>query len=104
MLSIRDPSVTANPASRMTISRAEAIRRLSLVLPLERQCEALKTENVCLHSELRHQQDFVSRLKFLLSERLNKIDQLNATIDRLRDQNRKLDAENEHLCEMVRLS
>src|SRR6516165_9745222 len=69
----------------MTISRAEAIRRLSQVLPLERQCEALKTENVCLHTELRHQQDFVSRLKFLLSERLNKIDQLNATIDRLRD-------------------
>jgi hypothetical protein len=88
----------------MIISRAEAIRRLSLVLPLERQCEALKTENVCLHSKLRHQQDFVSRLKFLLSERLSKIDQLNATIDRLRDQNRKLDAENEHLCEMVRLS
>ena len=88
----------------MTISRAEAIRRLSLVLPLERQCEALKTQNICLHTELRHQQDIVSRLKFLLSERLNKIDQLNATIDRLRDQNRKLDAENEHLCEMVRLS
>jgi hypothetical protein len=88
----------------MTISRAEAIRRLSLVLPLERQCEALKSQNVCLHTELRHQQDFVGRLKFLLSERLNKIDQLNATIDRLRDQNRKLDAENEHLCEMVRLS
>jgi hypothetical protein len=88
----------------MTISRAEAIRRLSQVLPLERQYEALKTENVCLHSELRHQQDFVSRLKFLLGERLNKIDQLNATIDRLRDQNKKLDAENEHLCEMVRLS
>jgi hypothetical protein len=89
----------------MIISRAEAIRRLSLVLPLERQCEALKTENVCLHTELRHQQDFVGRLKFLLSERLNKIDQLNATIDRrLRDQNKKLDQENEHLVEMVRLS
>jgi hypothetical protein len=104
MLSIRDPSVTANPASRMTISRAEAIRRLSQVLPLERQYEALKTENVCLHTELRHQQNFVSRLKFLLSERLNKIDQLNATIDRLREQNRRLDAEAEHYAEMVKAS
>ena len=87
-----------------TISRAEAIRRLSQVLPLERQCETLKTENVCLHSKLRHQQDFVSRLKFLLSERLNKIDQLNATIDRLREQNRRLDAEAERYAEMVKLS
>ena len=88
----------------MTISRAEAIRRLSLVLPLERQCEALKTQNICLHSELRHQQDFVGRLKFLLRERLNKIDQLNATIDRLREQNRRLDAEAERYAEMVKLS
>jgi hypothetical protein len=89
----------------MTISRAEAIRRLSQeVLPLERQCEALKTQNICLHTELRHQQEFVGRLKFLLSERLNRIDQLNAIIDRLREQNRRLDAEAERYAEMVRLS
>ena len=86
----------------MTISRAEAIRRLSLVLPLERQCEALKTENVCLHTELRHQQDFVSRLKFLLSERLNKIDDLNAKLEQARAQIRKLDGECEHLAELVK--
>ena len=88
----------------MIISRAAAIRRFRQVLPLERQYEALKTENVCLHTELQHQQDFVSRLKFLLSERLNKIDQLNATIDRLREQNRRLDAEAERYAEMVKLS
>ena len=57
-----------------------------------------------LHTKLRHQQDFVSRLKFLLSERLNKIDQLNATIDRLREQNKRLDAEAERYAEMVKAS
>ena len=88
----------------MTISRAEAIRRLNQVLPLERQCEALKTANVCLHTELRHQQDFVSRLKFLLSERLNKIDDLNAKLEQARAQIRKLDGECEHLAEMVKAS
>jgi hypothetical protein len=88
----------------MTISRSEAIRRLSQVLPLERQCEALKTENVCLHSKLRHQQEFVGRLKFLLSERLNKIGQLNATIDRLREQNKRVEAEANRYAEMVKLS
>jgi hypothetical protein len=40
-------------------------------------------------------------LKFLLRERLNKIDQLNATIDRLREQNKRLDAEAERYAEMV---
>ena len=95
----------------MTISRAEAIRRLSQVLPLERQCEALKTENVCLRSELRHKQDFVGRLEYLLHQRTEmidalhgRIDQLNATIDRLREQNRRLDAEAERYAEMVKLS
>ena len=87
----------------MTISRAEAIRRLSQVLPLERQCEALKTENVCLRSELRHKQDFVGRLEYLLHQRTEMIDALHR-IDQLREQNRRLDAEAERLAEMVRLS
>ena len=69
----------------MTISRAEAIRRLSQVLPLERQCEALKTENVCLRSELRHKQDFVGRLEYLLHQRTEMIDALHDRIDQLRE-------------------
>ena len=39
----------------------------------------------------------------MLHERLDKINALTATIDQLREQNRKLDQENEHLVEMVRL-
>jgi hypothetical protein len=86
----------------MTISRATAIRRLSQVLPLERQYEALKTENVCLHTELRHQQDFVSRLKFLLRERLARIDDLNGKLEQARAQIRKLGEENDHLAQLAK--
>jgi hypothetical protein len=86
----------------MTISRAAAIRRLGQVLPLERQYEALKTENVCLHTELRHQQDFVSRLKFLLRERLTRIDDLNGKLEQARALIRKLGEENDHLAQLAK--
>jgi hypothetical protein len=85
-------------------SRSQALLELRQVVPLQQENSALKTTIVCLRRELETKGGHVDRLKFLLSERLNRIDQLNATIDRLRDQNRKLDAENEHLVEMVRLS
>ena len=77
---------------------------LALVAPLEQENNALKTAIVCLRRELENKGDHVSRLKFLLHERLTKIDQLNATIDRLREQNRRLDAEAEHYAEMVKAS
>ena len=90
--------------SNPTMPHAQVLRRLASVVPLERECNQLKTAIALLHSELQNKEGHVGRLQFLLRERLNKIDQLNGVIDRLRDQNRKLDAENEHLCEMVRLS
>jgi hypothetical protein len=40
----------------------------------------------------------------LLHERLTKIDELTGTIDRLREQNRRLDEEAEHLAEMIRFA
>ena len=72
--------------------------------PLEQENNALKTTICCLRRELENKGGHVARLKFLLGERLNKIDQLNATIDRLREQNRRLDAEAEHYAEMVKAS
>jgi regulator of replication initiation timing len=42
-------------------------------------------------------------LEVLMRERSQRIDELNGRIERLREQNRRLDAENEHLVEMVRL-
>ena len=88
----------------MTISRAEAIRRLSQVLPLERQCEALKTENVCLRSELRHKQDFVGRLEYLLHQRTEMIDALHGRIDQLRTANQRLEQEAEHYATLLAAS
>jgi hypothetical protein len=72
--------------------------------PLEQENNALKTTICCLRRELENKGGHVERLKFLLSERLTRIDQLNATIDRLREQNRRLDAEAERYAELVRLS
>jgi hypothetical protein len=72
--------------------------------PLEQENDALKTTICCLRRELENRGGHVARLQFLLSERLNKIDQLNATIDQLREQNKRLDAEAERYAEMVRLS
>ena len=42
--------------------------------------------------------------QLLLREPLTRIDELNGRIEQLRDQNRRLDEENEHLVEMVRLA
>jgi hypothetical protein len=45
----------------------------------------------------------LAAIRRLMRERIERIDELNGRIAQLRDQNRRLDAENEHLCEMVRL-
>jgi len=71
---------------------------------LLRENDGLRTEIVRLRHDLTHKQGHVGRLEVLLCERSNRIDQLIGTIDRLRDQNRRLDAEAERLAEMVRLS
>jgi hypothetical protein len=72
-------------------------------LQLRKENDGLRTTVVCLRSELRHKQDFVGRLEYLLHQRTEMIDALHGRIDQLREQNKRLDAENEHLVEMVRL-
>jgi hypothetical protein len=72
--------------------------------PLERENDELKTTIVVLRREVEIKEGHLGRLQFLLRERLNKIDQLNATIDRLREQNKRLDAEAERYAKMVKLS
>ena len=62
----------------------------------------LRTEIVRLRSELTSKQQYASRLELLLRERMERIDELNAEVDQLRHENKKLDAEAEHLAEMVR--
>ena len=72
--------------------------------PLEKENNALKTVIVCLRTDVRNREGQIHRLELVLRQRSERIDELTGKVDRLRDQNRKLDEENEHLCEMVRLS
>jgi hypothetical protein len=85
-------------------SRSQALLELRQVVPLQQENNELKTTIVILRREVENREGHVGRLQFLLRERLNKIDQLNAVIDRLREQNRRLDAEAERYAEMVKLS
>jgi FtsZ-binding cell division protein ZapB len=68
---------------------------------LQRENDALKTTIVCLRRDLSNKAQFVDRLEFLLRERMETIDALHSTIDRLREQNRRLDEEAEHLAQLV---
>jgi hypothetical protein len=45
--------------------------------------------------------DYAGKLEYLLFERTERIDDVHAKIDQLREQNKRLDQENEHLVEMV---
>ena len=74
------------------------------VSQLERNLDELRTTVIRLRHEVANKTGYVGKLEVLLRERLARIDALNGKIEQLRDQNRRLDEENEHLVEMVRLS
>src|SRR5262249_12745648 len=60
---------------------------------LEETISQLRTDNVRLRRELQTKQNQNGGLKTVLRQRLTRIDDLTATIDQLREQNRQLDAE-----------
>jgi hypothetical protein len=68
-----------------------------------RENDGLRTEIVRLRHDLADKEGYVGRLEVLMRERSERIDELNGKIDQLREQNRRLDAENEHLVKMGRL-
>jgi hypothetical protein len=70
---------------------------------LQRENDALKTTIVCLRRELENKRGYAGRLEYLLHQRTETIDQLHGTINRLREQNRRLDAEADRSAEMVQL-
>jgi len=70
-------------------------------LQLKRENDGLKTTIVCLRREIENKQGAVGRLETLLRERLTRIDQLTAQVDQLRHQNKKLEAEAEHLAAVI---
>jgi len=71
---------------------------------LEKDLAAARMTVIVLRQELETREGAVRRLELTLVQRHRTIDNLNGTIERLRAVNQRLDAENEHLCEMVRLS
>jgi hypothetical protein len=70
--------------------------------PLEQEIAALKTTIALLRTELNHKEDFVGRLQFVLRSRLTRIDEQANTIAVLRDQNKRLTDEADHLAELVK--
>ena len=65
-------------------------RRTPAAVQLKRDNDALALQLVRLREQLRNKEHYASGLEVLLRERMERIDELNATIDRLRQQNRQL--------------
>jgi hypothetical protein len=70
--------------------------------PLEQENNALRMTICGLRRELTDKEGYVSRLQFLLRERLTRIDDLNGKLEQARAQIRKLDEENNHLAELAK--
>jgi hypothetical protein len=68
---------------------------------LLKENDGLRTEIVRLRRELTTKQHYAERLEYLLHQRMERTDELTATIDQLRERNRRLDEEAEHLAAMV---
>jgi hypothetical protein len=77
-------------------------RRSRFELELSRTVDDLRTKVCLLNRELENRQGAVGRLELLLHERLERIDALNNKLAQVREQNRRLDQENEHLAEMIK--
>src|SRR5262249_13945201 len=73
--------------SRMFLPRGRsAIAELNL---LQKENDGLRTEIIKLRHELTNKQGYAERLEVLLRERLERIDELTATIDQLRERNKR---------------
>jgi chromosome segregation ATPase len=78
--------------------RRSAVAELKL---LQKENDGLRTEIVKLRHELTNKQGYAERLEVLLRERMERIDELTATIDQLRERNKRLEAEAERLAAMA---
>jgi hypothetical protein len=68
---------------------------------LKQENHALQMVVLNLRRELENKQGAVGRLELVLRERLTRIDDFNGKLEQARAQNQRLDAENEHLMDMV---
>jgi hypothetical protein len=71
--------------------------KTSAELQLIKDNDGLRTELICLRRELTNKEGYAGRLEVLLRERMERIDELTARIDQLRERNKRLEAEAEHL-------
>jgi hypothetical protein len=67
----------------------------------EKENEPLRTVVIQLRDELRTKQTALSSLELALQARHQTIDALNGQLERVREQNRRLDAEAEHYFQML---
>ena len=74
------------------------------VAQLEQAIDQLRTELIRTRRQLTGKQQYIDRLKFLVQQRSNRIDDQRGRIEKLQERNRHLDEENDHLAEMVRLT
>jgi hypothetical protein len=72
--------------------------------PLEKENDQLRTTIVVLRRELETKQGYAASLELMLHQRLETIDALNGKLEQSRQQVRQLDAECEHLVQLVRMS
>jgi multidrug resistance efflux pump len=68
---------------------------------LERQIETLQIKLLRANSELRLKTVYAQRLEFLLQHRMATIDELVAKLDQARAQNKRLEAEADHLAALI---
>jgi len=74
------------------------------VAQLEQAIDQLRTELIRTRRQLTGKQQYIDRLKFLVQQRSNRIDDQRGRIEKLQERNRHLDEEHDHLAEMVRLT
>jgi chromosome segregation ATPase len=73
------------------------------VAALETQLDALRSELIRLRSDLTNKSGYAAKLELALRQRTQTIDALRSRIEQLQQRNRDLDAECEHLADMVRI-
>ena len=71
---------------------------------LDRNVDELRTVIIQLRRDLTNKEGYADRLEVLLRARTERMDELANTIATLREQNRRLNEEADHLAEMVRMS
>ena len=71
---------------------------------LERNIDELRTTVIRLRGEVKNKQGYVGRLKILVRQRSDTIDDLRGKLEQSQAQIRQLNAEADHLAELVRMS